>query len=130
MSRCKWFGNDVSNRCSLFDNGLLIKRESKGWYKVCAFLGNGYAFGMFWLDAWEEDTDMKIWNDLGSSVGISGEQYKKEVFDMPEDERAITLLTNLMQYIDVSSLLGWTSYEPKVLPEKEIRRRLNKVLKT
>lgn len=78
MSKYKWFGNDISNRSSLFDNGLLIKRESKGWYKVCAFLGNGYAFGTFWLDAWEEDTDMKIWNDLGSSVGISGEQYKKK----------------------------------------------------
>lgn len=130
MSKYKWFGNDASNRCSLFDNGLLMKRESKGWYKVCVFLGSGYAFGMFWLDAWEKDTDMRIWNCLGSSVGVSGEQYKKELFDKPDDERAITLFTDLIHYIDVNSLLGWTSSEPEILSEKEIKRKMNKVLKT
>lgn len=49
---------------------------------------------------------------------------------MPDDERAITLLTDLMQYIDVYSLLGWTSSEPKILSEKEIKRKLNKALRT
>ena len=128
MSKNTWFGPDVSPECSLFDNGLLLKRESKGFYKAIVQIGDTYAYGSFWLDSWLEDMTDEEWKKLGSLVGMSVEEYKANLSEMSDDDKAATLATDLMGMVDYSTLFGWTSWEPEYYSESQIKSRLNKAI--
>ena len=128
MSKNTWFGSDVSSKCSLFDNGLLLKRESKGFYKTIVQIGDAYAYGSFWLDSWLDDMTNEEWEELCSLVGMSVEEYKANLSEMSDDNKAATLATDLMGMIDYSTLFGWTSWEPKYYSESQIKTRLNKAI--
>lgn len=93
MSKNTWFGPDVSPKDSLFDNGLLMKQESKGFYKVIVQIGDAYAYGSFWLDSWLKDMTDNEWKELCSLVGMSVEEYKANLSEMSDDDKAATLAT-------------------------------------
>lgn len=128
MSKNTWFGSDVSPKDSLFENGLLMKRESKGFYKVIAQIGDAYAYGSFWLDSWLIDMTDDEWKELCSLVGMSVEEYKANLKEMSDDDKAATLATDLMGMVDYSTLFGWTSWGPKYYSESQIKTRLNRAI--
>lgn len=128
MSKNTWFGSDVSPKGSLFENGLLMKRESRGFYKVIVQIGDAYAYGSFWLDSWLEDMTDDEWKELCSLVGMTVEEYKANLSEMSDDDKAATLATDLMGMVDYSTLFGWTSWEPECYSEKQIKTRLNKAI--
>jgi len=128
MSKNTWFGLDVSPRCSLFDNGLLLKRESNGFYKVIVQIGDAYAYGSFWLDSWLDDMTNEEWKELSNLVGMSVEEYKTNLSEMSDDNKAATLATDLMGMVDYSTLFGWTSWEPEYYSGNQIKTRLNKAI--
>lgn len=128
MSKNTWFGSDVSAKESLFEYGLLLKRESEGFYKVIVQIGDTYAYGSFWLDSWLKDMTDDEWNELCSLVGMSVEEYKASLSEMSDDDKAATLATDLMGMVDYSTLFGWTSWEPEYYTESQIKTRLNKAI--
>lgn len=128
MSKNTWFGSDVSPRCSLFDNGLLLKRKGNGFYDVIVQIGDAYAYGSFWLDSWLKDMTDDEWKELCSLVGMSVEEYKANLSEMSDDDKAATLATDLMGMVDYSTLFGWTSLEPEYYRESQIKTRLNKAI--
>lgn len=128
MSKYTWFGSDVSPKCSLFDNGLLLKRESKGFYKALVQIGDAYAYGSFWLDSWLKDMTDEEWKELCSLVGMSVEEYKANLKEMSDDDKAVTLATDLVGMVDYSTLFGWTSWEPDYYSESQIKKQLNKAI--
>lgn len=128
MSKNTWFGSDVSPKDSLFENGLLMKRENKGFYKVIVQIGDVYAYGSFWLDSWFKDMTDDEWKELCSLVGMSVEEYKANLSEMSDDDKAATLATDLMGMVDYSTLFGWTGWEPEYYSEKQIKSRLNKAI--
>lgn len=128
MSKNKWFGSDVSPKDSLFESGLLMKREGKGFYKVIVQIGEAYAYGSFWLDSWIEDMTDDEWKELCSLVGMSVEKYKANLSEMSDDDKAATLATDLMGMVDYSTLFGWTSWEPEYYSESQIKILLNKAI--
>lgn len=128
MSKNTWFGSDVSPRCSLFDNGLLLKRKGNGFYDVIVQIGDAYAYGSFWLDSWLKDMTDDEWKELCSLVGMSVEEYKANLKEMSDDDKAATLATDLMGMVDYSTLFGWTSWEPEYYTESQIKTRLNKAI--
>ena len=128
MSKNAWFGSDVSPKCSLFDNGLLLKRESKGFYKTIVQIGDAYAYGSFWIDSWLEDMTNEEWEEVADLVGMSVEEYKASLSEMSDDNKAATLVTDLMGLVDYSTLFGWTSCEPEYYSGNQIKTRLNKAI--
>lgn len=128
MSKNTWFGSDVSPKDSLFENGLLLKRKGNGCYEVIVQIGDAYAYGSFWLDSWIEDMTDDEWKELCSLVGMSVEEYKANLSEMSDDDKAATLATDLMGMVDYSTLFGWTSWEPDYYTESQIKTRLNKAI--
>lgn len=106
MNENTWFGSDVSPKDSLFENGLLMKRKGKGFYEVIVQIGDAYAYGSFWLDSWLEDMTDAEWKELCSLVGMSVDEYKDNLSEMPDDDKAATLATDLMGMVDYSTLFG------------------------
>lgn len=129
-SKYKWFGPNVSNKCSLFDEGFLMRLESRGFYKVCVYIGSGYVFGTFWLKAWLEDLTEEEWSELAKVDGScnSTEEYKKLIKSMSNHDKAVTLFNDLMAITDLDTLLGWTSCNPAIYSENEVKIRLNRAL--
>lgn len=127
-SKYKWFGADASNKCSLFDNGFLMRLKSRGVYRVCVFLGSGYAFGTFWLKSWLQDLTEKEWSELAKVYGTSTEEYKKLIKSLSNHDKAAVLFNDLMAITDLDTLLGWTSFNPYIYSENEVKVRLNKAL--
>lgn len=127
-NKYKWYGSDVSNKDSLFENGFLMRLESRGVYRVCVFLGSGYAFGTFYLKDWLEDLTDEEWVELAKVYGTSTEEYRKLIKRMSNHDKAVTLFNDLMAITDIDTLLGWTSFEPNIYSENEVRIRLNKAL--
>jgi hypothetical protein len=128
MSKKTWFGSDGSPRCSLFDNGLLLKRKGKGFYDVIVQIGDAYAYGSFWLYMWLEDMTDDEWKELCSLVGMSVEEYKASLSEMSDDDKAATLATDLMGVVDYDTLFGWGAWEPEYYSESQIKCRLNKAI--
>jgi hypothetical protein len=128
MNENTWFGSDVSPKDSLFENGLLMKRKGKGFYEVIVQIGDAYAYGSFWLDSWLEDMTDAEWKELCSLVGMSVDEYKDNLSEMPDDDKAATLATDLMGMVDYSTLFGWTSWEPEYYTESQIKSRLDKAI--
>lgn len=128
MSKKTWFGSDGSPRCSLFDNGLLLKRKGKGFYDVIVQIGDAYAYGSFWLDSWLDDMTNEEWEEVADLVGMSVYEYKANLSEMSDDNKAATLAADLMGIIDYSTLFGWTSWEPEYYSQNQIKARLNKAI--
>ena len=66
VKKGKWYGNDVSNEVSLFENGLLMRRCGV-MYEVIVWLGTGYVYGLF------DDNDLI--EDLESNRGVEGRTF-------------------------------------------------------
>ena len=68
------------------------------------------------------------WEELCSLVGMSVEEYKANLSEMSDDNKAATLATDLMGMVDYSTLFGWTSCEPEYYSQNQIKTRLNKAI--
>lgn len=128
MSKYKWFGNDASNECSLFDQGLLLRRKSRGVYDAIVYVGSGYQFGSFWFDGIvaEMDEDKAEWDNIGSMVGMSGEEYRKHIVDdLGGDSGAVELAMDRIGYYGIDDTIGISAYAG-IYTENEVKIRLNK----
>lgn len=131
----KWYGNDVSNEVSLFENGLLIRRCGV-MYEVIVWLGTGYVYGLFDDNDLIEDLESNrgvegepfpSWQCLAELSGSSEEDYRTMVMDSIRDVRALTLLTDMISYYGVQDAVSF-DWDAKAYSESEIRKRLNKAL--
>lgn len=132
MSKYKWFGSEPTNTASIFndENGILMRRKSKGFYEVCVRLGDmGYTFGTFWFSGWVKNLDEEHeWERLGESIGIDPTEYRDAIVNNNPDNCALMFLSDLMSIYGIDELLGYTAYEPPIYTENEVRIKLNKAL--
>lgn len=139
MSKYIWFGNDASNECSLFDNGLLMRRRSKNEYEVytggCAEDGKHlFVHGYFNFDSWvqilDDPNEEETWDFVGSLTSMSGKEYRKYILeDLGGDSGASSLLFDLLMcYSDEDVLIHPRGCDLPVYTENEVRIKLNKAL--
>lgn len=129
MSKYKWFGSDVSNRRSLFESGLLLRRVRKGCYDAVVRVKGGYVFGTFWFDETIMEMDMDdTWGEVGDMVGMSGKEYRKFIVEeCGGDSGAINLVFDRVMYYGLDDTISLSAYA-KILTKNEVKIRLNKAL--
>lgn len=125
-----WFGTDVNNEVSLFENGLLIRREGN-MYKAIVWLGTGYAITSFdeqiiidSLDDGLEDDDDSFpsWNDLADMNGMTVKEYRDSILNIKDrDSRALSILSDMISCYGVSDAIGIDA-NAKIYSEEEIKK--------
>lgn len=136
MSKYKWFGNDASNKVSLLEQGMLMRRRNKGEYEAYVQCGHkAYAHGNFHFDSWveilDDPTEKETWGNIGSIINENDEEYRKHILEDcgGGDSGAAELLFDMLANNDIYDvLIHPRGCDMPVYTENEVRIRLNKAL--
>lgn len=128
MAKGRWFGNDVSNRESLFEQGLLMRRINNDHYECVVFVGGDcYQFGDFYYKQNIADLDDENgWEKVGSIIGMSGAEYRKYIVeDLGGESGAAELAFDMIGYSGLEC--ANIDYSP-IFTRNEVKQRLGKAL--